>query len=94
MNKGDVISAIADRTQVTKSQVEKIMNAFISVVNENIGSKEDIRITGFGTLGVAKRKEREGRNPVTGEKITIESRFAPFFRASKELKEAANKLDD
>jgi DNA-binding protein HU-beta len=94
MNKAELISAIADKTQGSKMDVEKVVNAFISVVNENISSKGGIRLVGFGTLAVVMRKARQGRNPVTGEKIHIESRFAPVFKASKELREAANKLSE
>lgn len=92
MNKGDLINAISSRTQNSKSEVEKVVNAFISVVSENITEGEGIRIAGFGTLGVVKRKGRNGRNPLTGEKIFIESRYAPVFKAGKELREAANRL--
>jgi DNA-binding protein HU-beta len=49
---------------------------------------------GFGTLGVVERKARNGRNPITGEPITIQSRNAPVFKASKELREAANRLPE
>lgn len=92
MNKSELISAIAGKVQSSKTDVEKFMNAFISVVNENITADGGIRIVGFGTLATAKRKARNGRNPVTGEPILIESRVAPTFRASKELREAANRL--
>lgn len=92
MNKSELISAIAGRAQLSKNEVEKIMNAFISVVNENITSEGGIRIVGFGTLSAVQRKARNGRNPITGEPIFIESRFAPVFKASKELREAANRL--
>lgn len=92
MNKSDLINAISSRTQNSKTDVEKVVNAFISVVSENITEGEGIRIAGFGTLGVIKRKGRNGRNPLTGEKIFIESRYAPVFKAGKELREAANRL--
>jgi len=94
MNKAELIGAVAGKAQVSKAEAERIMNAFISVVNENIGQQGGIRIMGFGTLGVVERKARNGRNPITGEPITIESRNAPIFKASKELREAANRLPD
>lgn len=92
MNKGELINAIASRTQGSKTDVEKFVNAFIGVVSEHITDGEGIRIAGFGTLGVVKRAGRNGRNPLTGEKIFIESRYAPIFKAGKELREAANRL--
>lgn len=92
MNKGDLINAIAARTQDSKADVEKFINAFVGVVSEHITEGEGIRIAGFGTLAVVKRKGRNGRNPLTGEKIFIESRYAPIFKAGKELREAANRL--
>ena len=94
MNKSELINAVAGKAQVSKSEAERIMNAFISVVNENISVEGGIRIMGFGTLGVVERKARNGRNPITGQPITIESRNAPVFKASKELREAANRLPE
>lgn len=93
MNKAELVGAIASKTSVTKTDAEKFVNAFINVVNEKISEKGGIRIAGFGTLAVVKRSGRNGRNPVTGEKIYIESRFIPVFKAGKELKEAVNKLE-
>ena len=92
MNKAQLIGAIAERTQGSKSEVEKFVNAFISTVSEHITEEGGVRLVGFGTLAVVKRKARDGRNPVTGAKIHIESRFSPVFKAGKELKEAANRL--
>ena len=92
MNKSELVSAIAGKSQFSKSDVERFMNTFISVVNENISANGGIRIIGFGTLAVVERKARNGRNPITGEPIFIESRYAPVFKASKELREAANRL--
>lgn len=92
MNKAELISAISGKGQFSKSEVEKFINAFISVVNENIATEGGIRILGFGTLAVVQRKARNGRNPITGEPLHIESRFAPIFKASKELRESANRL--
>ena len=94
MNKAELINAVAGKAQVSKTEAERIMNAFISVVNENISIDGGIRIMGFGTLGVVLRKARNGRNPITGAPITIESRNAPIFKASKELREAANRLPE
>jgi DNA-binding protein HU-beta len=93
VNKAEFVAAIADKTGASKGEAEKFVNAFVNVISENISNKEGIRLMGFGTLSVSERKERMGRNPATGEIIKIESRFAPVFRASKELKQAANRLD-
>ena len=92
MNKSELIGAIAEKTGSTRTDSERFMNAFVGIVRENLANKDDVRILGFGTLGVVKRKARTGRNPATGEIMHIESRYTPFFKAGKELKEVASSL--
>ena len=64
--------------------------AFIDVVTEELKKGEKIQLVGFGTFEVTERAAREGRNPLTGEKMQIKASKAPKFKAGKALKDAVN----
>jgi len=86
MNKAELVKAIAQKAQVTQAVAEKCLNAFIEVVTETLkGKKEEVRLVGFGTFRVVKRAERKGKNPRTGETITIPAREVVKFVPGKEL---------
>jgi DNA-binding protein HU-beta len=87
MNKAELVEAIAKVTRQTKAETERTLDAFIDVVTKNVQKKEGVKLVGFGTFGVSKRKARVGRNPQTGEEIQIPARTVPVFRPGKELKE-------
>lgn len=86
MNKSELIEAMSKMTGHSKSDTERHLEAFISVVSKNIGTQDGVKLVGFGTFGVSMRKARTGRNPKTGEEIQIPAREVPVFRAGKELK--------
>jgi DNA-binding protein HU-beta len=88
MNKAELVEAMAKITKHTKADTEKNLDAFVRIVTNNIASKEDVKLVGFGTFSVSDRKARVGRNPQTGEEIKIPARTVPVFRPGKELKEA------
>lgn len=88
MNKQQLVEAIAIRMELTKKDAEKALVAFTDIVTEELVKGERIAITGFGTFEVANRAEREGRNPKTGEPMTIAATKAPKFKAGKLLKDA------
>lgn len=90
MNKQELITAIAERTEFTKKDSEKVVSAFIDVVTEELTQGEKVQLVGFGTFEVIERAERQGRNPKTGEEITIVASKAPKFKAGKALKDAVN----
>lgn len=90
MNKTELIAAIVDKTDLKKKDAEAALKAFIDVVTEELQKGEKIQLIGFGTFEVADRKEREGINPLTKEKITISASKSPKFKASKALKDAIN----
>ena len=91
MNKTELISAIADKSGLTKTDAEKALNTFTDVVIDALSDNDKVQLVGFGTFEVGKRAERTGRNPQTGEEITIPACKAPKFKAGKALKEAVNK---
>ena len=68
MNKTELIAAVAERAELSKKDAEKAVKAFTDVVAEELVKGEKIQLVGFGTFEVSERKEREGRNPKSGEK--------------------------
>ncbi len=90
MNKTELIAAIAEKTAMTKKDVEKTIKAYEEVVTEELAMGGKIQSVGFGTFEVTERKEREGRNPKTKEKIMIPASKSVKFKVGKALKEAVN----
>ncbi|NLJ71810.1 MAG: HU family DNA-binding protein [Syntrophomonadaceae bacterium] len=88
MNKTDLVSEVASKTGMTKKDVDKVVNAFFSSVEGALKSGDKVQLIGFGTFEVRDRQERKGRNPQTGEEITIAATKVPAFKAGKALKEA------
>jgi len=91
MNKTELVAAIAEKTELSKKDSEKALKAFIDVVTEELQKEEKIQLVGFGTFEVAERAAREGRNPLTGEKMQIEASKAPKFKPGKALKDEVNR---
>ena len=91
MNKAELISAIAEKSELTKKDAEKALKAFEDVVTEELSKKGEIRLVGFGIFDVIERAEHMGRNPRTKEPMKIAASIAPRFKAGKALKDAVNK---
>lgn len=85
-----MIAALAEKTNLTKKETEKVLNAFTAVIEEELKKGEKVTLTGFGTFEARERAAREGVNPQTKEKITIAAAKAPAFKAGKALKDALN----
>lgn len=90
MNKTELVAAIAEKTNQSKKDTEKALKAFVDVITEELKKGEKIQLVGFGTFEVIERAAREGRNPLTGEKMEIKASKAPKFKAGKALKDAVN----
>jgi DNA-binding protein HU-beta len=90
MNKTELIKAIATETGYTQKDTGAVIEAFASIVMETISSGEEVNIAGFGKFSVSERAEREGRNPATGETITIAASKSPKFKAATAFKSAVN----
>ncbi len=88
MNKQELISKIADSAKTTKSEAASVLDSFIDVITKSLKKGNDVRLTGFGTFTVTKRKATQGRNPRTGQTIKIAASNQPKFRAGKSLKDA------
>ena len=90
MNKADLVAAIVEKAELSKKDAEKALKAFSDVVAAELKEGGKIQLVGFGTFEVSERAAREGRNPRTGETMTIASCKAPKFKAGKALKDAVN----
>ncbi len=90
MNKAELVSAIAEKTNVTKKVSEEYVNAFIDIVTEALVKGDKVQLVGFGSFELRKRAARKGRNPQTKEEIKIPASKAPVFKAGKALKDVIN----
>ncbi len=88
MSKADLINVVAAKTEIKKKDVELAVNAALDAIVEALKSGDKVQLMGFGTFEVKATAEREGRNPKTGEVITIAAGKKPAFTASKALKDA------
>ena len=91
MNKGELIAALAAKTEMTKKDSEAALNAVLDVIAESMAKGEKVQLIGFGTFGVKERAAREGRNPRTGEVVKIKASKVPTFKAGKALKDKVQK---
>ena len=87
MNKSELIAAAAERSGITKKDAEQVIGAAFDVIIAQLQKGEKVQLSGFGTFEVKERKERVGRNPVTGEAIQIPANKVPVFKVSSTLKE-------
>lgn len=90
MNKSELIDAIATASQLTKADAGRALDGFIKSVEEALKKGDSVALVGFGTFEVKDRAERKGRNPQTGEEITIKAAKIPSFKAGKSLKDIVN----
>ena len=90
MNKSELVAAIAEKAELSKKDSEKALKAFTETVAEQLQKGDKIQLVGFGTFEVSERPAREGRNPRTGETMTIAASKAPKFKAGKALKDSIN----
>ena len=90
MNKAELVSAIAEKTELKKVDAEKAVKAFVDVVTEELKKGGKVQLVGFGTFEVSKRAAREGSHPQTKKTIKIPASNAAKFKAGKALKDAIN----
>lgn len=90
MNRTELVAAMAEKAELSKKDAEKALKAFTEVVAEELKKGEKIQIVGFGTFEVSERAARVGKNPRTGESLTIEASKSPKFKAGKALKDSLN----
>lgn len=91
MNKSELVSAIAEKSGLTKAQSAAALDATVSSITTALSEGDPVAIIGFGTFKVSDRAARVGRNPQTGAEMQIPAARVPKFSAGKALKEAVNK---
>ncbi|MEG4032218.1 MULTISPECIES: HU family DNA-binding protein, partial [unclassified Microcoleus] len=77
MNKGELIDAVAEKASVTKKQADAVLSAALQAIMEAVSVGDKVTLVGFGSFEARERKEREGRNPKTGEKMDIPATVVP-----------------
>ena len=90
MNKQDLISAVAERSGLSKSDASKAVEGVFDSISAALKKGDEVRLVGFGTFSVSQRKASTGRNPRTGETMTIKASAQPKFKAGKGLKDSVN----
>ena len=92
LTKDNLVSELAEHGRMSKIDAQKAIDIVFTTIAKGLvdGTYDGVRIAGFGTFESVKREAREGRNPVTGEKMTIPAKNAPKFKAAKALKDALN----
>ncbi len=90
MNKQELIASVADVSGLGKGDTSKAVEAVFDVISAALKKGDEVRLVGFGTFSVGKRKASTGRNPRTGEPMTIKASSQPKFKAGKGLKDAVN----
>ena len=88
MNKSELIEAIAQEADISKAAAAKALDGMMNAVTAALKKGDTVTLVGFGTFHVGERAERQGRNPKTGEPLTIAAAKTPKFRAGKALKDA------
>ncbi|HKR18341.1 MAG TPA: HU family DNA-binding protein [Rhizorhapis sp.] len=90
MNKQDLIGTVAESSGLSKSDASKAVEGVFDAISGALKKGDEVRLVGFGTFSVTKRKASTGRNPRTGEPMTIKASAQPKFKAGKGLKDSVN----
>lgn len=90
MNKADLINSISEKTGLTKTRSNEVIDAFLDSVTESLSSGEKVTLVGFGTFTISQRDARKGRNPKTGESIDIPAKKVARFKAGSDLTKSVN----
>lgn len=88
INKAILVNKIAEETGVTKKEIREVLETTVSTIRDALAEGGKVQLIGFGTFEVRKRAARKGRNPQTGQEITIPATVVPAFKPGKELKNA------
>ncbi len=90
MNKSEIVSKVATETGLSQGALDIAVGKVFQTICDSLSKGEDVAISGFGSFSVKQRKERQGRNPATGQTMTIPASKAVGFKAAKALKDAVN----
>ena len=90
MNKTEMAGRLVARTGLSKGAAKNAVEGVFAIIGEALADGEDVRLLGFGTFGTRSRPTRTGRNPRTGEAVSIPASTLPTFKAGKTLKDTVN----
>lgn len=90
MNKTELISAVAEKTGLSKKDADSAVNVMLSTIVDTVAKDEKVQIVGFGTFELRSRSERQGRDPRTNSPITIPASRVPAFKAGKAFKDSTS----
>ncbi|KGX92168.1 transcriptional regulator [Pontibacillus halophilus JSM 076056 = DSM 19796] len=88
MNKTDLINAVAEKSDISKKDATKAVDAVFESITDSLKDGDKVQLIGFGNFEVRERAARKGRNPQTGEEIEITASKVPAFKPGKALKDA------
>lgn len=91
MNKAELVKKMAEKSDLTKADAEKALNAFVESIEEGLVNGDRVQLVGFGSFEVRERAARKGRNPQTKQEIIIKASKAPIFKVGKALKDMVNR---
>ena len=91
MNKTEIIAAVAEKAGTNKKVASEVIDALFDCITGELANGGSVQFVGFGTFETRERSERQGKNPKTGEVITIAATKVPAFKPGSELKKAAKK---
>lgn len=94
MRKQELVKAVAESLGKSEAEAGNAVNAVFSVIEQSLANGEDVTVSGFGSFKVVERSAREGRNPQTGEAMTIAAKKAPVFRAGTQLKRSVESAQE
>ena len=90
MTKADIINAVCEENGFSKRESAKITETMLDIIKESLENGENVKLSGFGSFNIQHKRARRGRNPQTGEEITISARCVLSFNPSKILRDELN----
>ena len=90
MTKAELVEDVARAAELTKKDAERLVEIVFESIIESLNQGEKIELRGFGSFRIRKRNARQGRNPKTGENVSVPAKRIPYFKPSKELKDLVN----
>jgi integration host factor beta subunit len=90
MNKNELVHFIAKEANVKVSEADAALNALTNGITESLARNDNVTLVGFGTFQVKDRAARVGRNPKTGDSVTLEGKSVPHFKPGKEMRDRVN----
>lgn len=91
MNKTELVNIVAEQSQISKSKALEIVDLMLDTITDSLKKGNSVRLVGFGTFDVSRRKARKGRHPQTGENLEIKSRTVARFKSGKNLRDSVEK---